>query len=286
MYNSFLQQLSHKNDLQVISVTPVSGGDINEAHCLFTDKGMLFIKMNNAARYPGMLSAEAKGLALLSSTHTLQIPEVVAEGELEGMQYLLLEWITTGRPMQDFWLSFGRKLASLHLHTQTQFGLDFENYIGSLPQSNLAYDDFATFYSEKRLHGLVKRLHDMRRIEDQVVLNFEKLFSRLPMLIPKEPPALLHGDLWAGNYLTGSNGEPVLIDPAPYYGHREMDIAMTHLFGGFEPNMLAAYQQVYPLEKGWEKRVPLFQLYPVLVHAVLFGGHYITKGVSIMRSFL
>lgn len=126
----------------------------------------------------------------------------------------------------------------------------------------------------------------MRRIEDQVVLNFEKLFSRLPMLIPKEPPALLHGDLWAGNYLTGSNGEPVLIDPAPYYGHREMDIAMTQLFGGFDPHMLTTYQQVYPLEKGWEKRVPLFQLYPVLVHAVLFGGHYIAKGVSIMRSFL
>jgi fructosamine-3-kinase len=286
MQTPFLQQLSHKHDLQVTSATPVSGGDINDAYCLQTDGGMLFIKMNHAARYPGMLSSEAKSLALLSSTHTFQIPQVVAEGELEGIQYLLLEWIPTGRPTHGFWTNFGAKLATLHRHTQPHYGLDFENYMGSLPQPNPTYDDFASFYAEVRLQGLVKILRNRGAIGEKVVRDFEKLCVRLPILIPKEPPALLHGDLWAGNYMTDSNGEPVLIDPAPYYGHREIDVAMTNLFGGFDPNMLTTYQQVYPLEKGWETRVPLFQLYPVLVHAVLFGGHYVATGVSIMRSYL
>lgn len=279
------QHIAQRHSLILKEFCAVSGGDINTAFKLETDAGKFFLKLNDAARYPGMLYAEAKGLDVLRRTGIFCVPAVMGSGHFEEHQYLLMEWIERGAPAPGFWEGFGKRLALLHGQSHSSFGFLFNNFIGSLPQDNEAARDFATFYAHKRLHPLVRVLVDMNRISKIDANSFESIYLALPMLIPPEPSALLHGDLWGGNYMVGHNGEPVLIDPAPYYGHREMDIAMTKLFGGFDKRMYEAYHYHFPLEHGWEKRISLMQLYPLLVHAVLFGGSYVRQCLDIVVKY-
>jgi protein-ribulosamine 3-kinase len=284
--DGLLRHLESKFGFHINGSQPVSGGDINQAFCLQTNTGKFFLKTNDGERFPGMLKAEASGLEFLRKSGGFTIPAVMGYGDWEPQQYLVLGWIQAGSPCVDFWENFGSTLALLHRQTQPCFGLSFDNYIGSLPQTNFETATFFDFYAQYRLQPTVKILRDKGALSVADIANFSRLFNRLEQLIPEEPPALLHGDLWAGNYMVGEKGEPVLIDPAPYYGHREMDIAMTQLFGGFVKKMLDVYNESFPLEKDWKMRIALFQLYPILVHAVLFGGHYTGSAVSTMKSYL
>ncbi len=252
----------------------VGGGSINDSYRLETNEGPFFVKTNSADRFPSMFEAEAHGLDRLRATNTVCVPHVIAFGEDHDDSYLLLEHINGGLKNAAFWEDLGRSMGRLHAHTNDRFGLDRDNYIGSLSQMNTPHERWDEFFIHCRLEPQVRAARDRQRLGMGDVLRFELLYMKLPSLFPPGPPALLHGDLWSGNFLCDEHGRPVLLDPAVYFGHREMDIAMTRLFGGFEPAFYSAYNDERPLEQGWEERVGLCNLYPLLVHVNLFGGSY------------
>jgi fructosamine-3-kinase len=264
----------------------VGGGSINAAYQIRYAGQDYFLKYNQAKRYPKMFELETKGLKILSRSKKIRLPEVIGTGEAGQTTFLLLEHIETGYPDNNFWETFGEELADLHRETHETFGLDHDNYIGSLHQSNTIATNWSDFFITQRLKPQLKMAAGKGMLTSQTLNAFEKLFAKLPMLFPDEVPALLHGDLWSGNFLCDSNQNPVLIDPAVYYGHREMDLAMSKLFGGFSPRFYEAYHAAYPLETGWQERVDLCNLYPLLVHVNLFGGGYVGQLQSSLRRFV
>ncbi|MBS1582833.1 MAG: fructosamine kinase family protein [Bacteroidetes bacterium] len=272
--------------VDVEEAIPVGGGSINDAYRLGTDAGTFFVKTNQADRFPSLFEAEADGLERLRRAGALRVPRVIAFGEEQDTSYLLLEHIGGGGRDTAYWEELGRGLARLHAHTAPLFGLERSNYIGSLVQVNTPHASWPDFFIHCRLEPLVKRARDKQRIDGAMALRFERLFARLDHLFPQEPPALLHGDLWSGNILCAADGAPVLIDPAVYYGHREMDLAMTKLFGGFEDAFYGAYQAERPMEPGWRGRMDLCNLYPLLGHALLFGGSYAAQADACLKRFL
>lgn len=262
----------------------VSGGSINQAWQFRYRSHGFFVKFNHAARYPGMFEAEADGLKRLQSAG-IRVPEVIAFGSSGAFTWLLQRLIVSGRRAVDFEEHFGRLLASLHRHNADGFGHVPDNWIGSLPQRNANCDRWTDFFREQRIDPLLREAISLKLLPPDAAQYAERLFSNLENLFPSEPPALLHGDLWSGNRMTGEDGLPVWIDPAVYYGFREMDLAMTRLFGGFDRRWEDAYREIYPLTPGFEERVELCNLYPLLVHVVLFGGGYADDFLRCLRYY-
>jgi fructosamine-3-kinase len=254
----------------------LSGGDINLAfEAALEDGTQVFVKTHPRAP-AGMYQAEARGLAWLGEAGALRVPSVIAVSE-EGAapSFLVLEYLASGRARPGFDEELGRGLAALHRAGAPSFGFETSNFIGSLPQSNRSHATFAEFFRDERLLPQLELAKRSGRASSALVKGFERLSTRLADLVgPPEPPARLHGDLWSGNLHVGPAGEPCLIDPAAYGGHRELDLAMMRLFGGFGPRVFAAYEEALPLAPGAAERVPLFQLYPLMVHLNLFGGGY------------
>lgn len=263
-----------------------SGGCINHGGKLTTSNGIYFLKWNDLQKFPGMFGAEARGLRLLGSAKALAVPGVVQVGEAEAFQFLLLEHIEGGRKVKNYWQHFWSGLGTLHKLAADTFGLDHDNYIGSLPQKNTQTLSWVDFFIEHRLKVQVQRAYDEGRVDNTVLRKFEKLFGLLPSFFPDEPPALLHGDLWGGNIMTTAEGNPCLIDPAVYYGHREADLAMTRLFGGFDHSFFDSYEEAYPLQPGYRERLDIYNLYPLLVHVNLFGGGYAGQVISILNQLV
>lgn len=280
-----LKDIINECGLHIQRYEQVHGGDINEAWCLFTSAEKYFLKVNDRNRYPAMFEKEAIGLDMLRQYCPLIIPKVIKAGERGELQYLVLEWLEKGAPQKNIWERFGEGLAMMHKMPQAYFGLNEDNYIGSLAQINTSHKEWHSFHSECRIMPLVKRLFDTGDYSSADFKDANAFCNNLRDIFPSEPPSLLHGDLWGGNYLITSTGYAAIFDPAVYFGHREMDIGMTRLFGGFDPRFYRAYDEVYPLAKGWEKRLAVTQLYPLLVHAVLFRGHYISKSKEIIKQF-
>ena len=262
----------------------IAGGDINQAHQVqLADGRRLFVKTN--ARSPrGMFAAEARGLRWLAEAGALRIPRVVAVSPPEdAQQFLVLDLIASGRPAADFDESLGRGLAALHRAGAPDFGLDHDNFIGWLPQANAPLATWAEFYRTRRLEPQLRRAVDEGTATPRLRRGFERLFSVFDDLVgPPEPPARLHGDLWNGNLLCDDRGAPCLIDPAVYGGHREIDLAMMRFFGGFGERVFAAYEEAWPLADGHAARVPLYQLYPLMVHVNLFGGGYVGSAEAML----
>lgn len=271
--------------LHATGTSQVYGGDINIAWCVVTETDRYFLKVNAAAQYPDMFLKEAAGLTELRKKGMLYVPAVLKTGIAGERQYLLLEWIERSLPSGTFWTDFGHGLATLHKERQPYFGWKTDNYIGRLVQENRRHDTWDEFYTECRIMPLVEQLYN-RGLFDRTDLQAAGHYcNALDSLFPAEPPALLHGDLWSGNYSITEAGQPVIFDPAVYYGHREMDLGMTRLFGGFDDRFYTAYQEAYPLEPGWEKRLKLTEAWPLLVHAVLFEGYYVGRAREILRYF-
>lgn len=270
---------------KILSVRPQGGGDINHALALETTCGRIFVKYNHAKRFPGMFGAEARGLSLLASSGTIQTPEVIGFGSDSELSFLCLHFIETGKRRSGFMPLFGEQLAELHQHSGDLFGLDHDNYLGSLPQSNTPSAVWTEFFILRRLQPMLIMARKNKLLSKEDESAFERLFGRLGQIMPAEKPSLLHGDLWGGNYLCGPAGTPVLIDPAVYYGHREADLSMTRLFGGFDEDFYQAYHAHFPLQPGWEQRVEIFNLYPLLVHVNLFGAGYVGSVRQIIRKF-
>ncbi len=267
------------------SYQSVSGGDINEAYRLITSEGLFFMKLNSQSRYPAMFEREAGGLELLEKLGTLRVPKVIAFGENSDDAFLLLEHISSAAHNKNYFANLGRGLAYQHKKTAKYFGLDDDNYIGSLQQSNRHHASWTEFFAEERLRPQIRMARDRGVADSKLSRWFDSLFMRLEEIFPEEPPALLHGDLWGGNILSDEKGYPVLIDPAVYYGHREMDLGMSRLFGGFSPDFYEEYHRGYPLENGWQQRLEICNLYPLMVHVNLFGGGYLASVNSILRKF-
>ena len=274
-----------EKQVEISEIRSIGGGCINEAYCLKTTIGKYFIKYNSASAYPGMFEKEAAGLKILCDTDTIATPEVIGTIETGKFSYLLLQQIEPGIPGRNFWNDFGTKLADLHRNTSASFGLDHDNYIGSLVQENNPHPDFFSFFISQRIEPQLKEARNKGAFSQSETRYFDSLFNSLHNIIPVEKPALIHGDLWSGNYMVSANGSPCLIDPAVYFGHREADIAMTKLFGGFQPEFYHAYNASWPMEKNWEKRMDIFNLYPLLVHVNLFGGSYARQVLQIIRQF-
>lgn len=273
-------------DQEIQFSRPLSGGNINRVFEIQTAQQAFVIKLNESTLYPSMLETEAKGLAELARTGTIKTPVVVKQGEMQGYQFLVLEKIQTSEPTKKGWKQFGHDLAHLHQTTHDHFGLSHNNFIGSLVQTNQHRASWSEFYINERLQPMIElavNQGDVNYVEAKI---FESLYPRLDGLIPKEKPSLIHGDLWHGNFLLDENHQPVLIDPAVYYGHREMDIAIMHLFGGFSHELFESYHDTYPLEEGWQERIALHQLYPLLVHLNLFGRSYWERIKTAVDSYL
>lgn len=264
-------------------VKPISGGSINDAYALITAEQSFFVKINTAKNYPSFFEKEQRGLLLLDESSSLTVPKVYFTGATEDLIYLVMELIVPGEMKSNFWEIFAEGLASLHKKTNSQFGLEYNNFMGSLVQKNDFRPDWLSFFVENRLQDQVKRAFDKGLLDAILLANFDQLYKKLTNLLPEEPPSLLHGDLWSGNFMVGEGGEPVIMDPAIYFGHREMDIAMMHLFGGFDRKLFAAYNELYPLQKGWEKRIEIYNLYPLLVHVNLFGGGYLSRLKAVLK---
>ncbi len=271
-------------ELRVDNYQFLSGGDINTALRIDTDEGFFFVKWNESAD-DEMFACEAKGLQLLKQSESVRVPEVISWGRKAGKVYLLLEYIGNTRPNPVYWEKFAAGLAAIHACSTADFGLPYDNYIGSLRQTNTSTVNGIRFFIENRLKvqaglafyngELPKALHE----------KFFSLYEKLPELLPAGKPALLHGDLWSGNVLTDERGEACLIDPAVYYGLREADVAYTKLFGGFSDLFYDAYHEAYPLVPGFEQRVEIYNLYPLLVHLNLFGSGYLPGIERVLKKY-
>jgi len=262
----------------VKSTRRLSGGDINDAFELELQSGVrVFLKTNERAP-ASMFPAEARGLDWLRAARALRIPEVLAVsgGRAGEPSFLVLELLEPNKPTRDFDERLGRGLAELHRAGAPGFGLDHDNFIGSLPQRNRVHESWSDFFWNERLEPQLQRAVAAGQVGAKLRAGLERLAGRLSQLLgPAEPPARLHGDLWGGNLHVDEQGAPCLIDPAAYGGHREVDLAMMRLFGGFSETVFRAYQEVWPLAPGHAERVGLYQLYPLLVHVNLFGGGYV-----------
>jgi len=271
--------------LKIQKSVSTGGGCINNTAALKTNHGSFFIKWNNKNLYPLMFEQELKGLNILLNAACIKVPKPLFTSQTAHVSYLFMEHIESGMKEQGFWENFGCQLALLHKQTNEYFGLEHDNYIGSLYQNNNFASTWVEFFINQRLERQLHYAKDTYHLSSALINHFENLYLLLTDIFPVEKPSLLHGDLWNGNYMVSSDGSPCIIDPAVYYGHREMDLAMSRLFGGFSHEFYASYHNTYPLEKDWEQRVDICNLYPLLVHLNLFGTAYLQQIERIVRIF-
>ncbi len=273
--------------LRVVSRQSVGGGSINRTSILtLDDQTRVFVKENSGS-HERLFEAEAAGLEALSAAGGPRVARPLALYHSPSMQYLALEYIPGGSRAHDFWQQFGSATAQLHRHrSQSRYGFDSDNHIGSTPQINTWCDDWLQFFGEHRLGYQLQLARSKRLLDSASVAGLQQIIQRLDRyLIEPEHPSLLHGDLWGGNYMVGPDGYAVLIDPAVYFGHREADLAMTELFGGFSAQFYRSYEQTWPLQPGYRDRVELYNLYHLLNHLNLFGGGYAGSVRSIIRRY-
>jgi protein-ribulosamine 3-kinase len=262
-----------------------TGGCINEGGVIKTSVGPFFVKWNSRNKFPGMFAAESTGLKLLSKSRGLHIPEVIAVGEVGAFQFLILSHIESAKKNEFYWEELGEGLADLHRITSPSYGLDHNNFIGSLDQENTPSTSWIQFFIHQRLEKQLKLMEHNGYEGNNLRSRMERFYNKLPDLLCEEKPALLHGDLWSGNIMSNQFGKPCLIDPAVYFGHREVDLAMTRLFGGFAAEFYSSYRNAYPLENGFEDRLKIYTLYPLMVHVNLFGSSYLSQVNNILDRF-
>lgn len=271
--------------LEINAFTSVSGGCINQCGRIDTNRGTFFIKWNEKEYLPGMFEAESYGLRLMHDSAAICVPEVLFCDTTQRYAFIVMEYMEKGRRGAAYWTQLGEQLATMHQHAAEQFGLERDNYIGTLPQYNQWQDNWIDFFDLNRISPMLKYATDNGYFSSKHLRQWEKMRSGLPSLFPPdEKPALLHGDLWSGNVID-YKGAPCLVDPALYYGNREMELAMTGLFGGFDKLFYKAYFEAFPVAQGYWEREEIYQLYPLLVHVNLFGSGYVAPVEAILHKF-
>lgn len=268
-----------------VDFSPVGGGCINETYRVSTNGEMFFCKINSATKFPHLFEAERKGLVLIANSHTIRVPEVVDVLSIGEKQVLLMEWIKEGERTEAFWKNFGEQLAALHACSNTVYGLSEDNYMGSVVQQNKPHGSWIDFFIHQRLQPVLQQCMAKGLISSSANKKFETLYTLLPSLFPVTKPALVHGDLWSGNFMCDENSHPVLIDPASYFGHPSVDLAMSTLFGGFRSGFYESYNYYSPLPSNYREQWTITNLYPLLIHLLLFGRSYLPQIESTLQQF-
>ncbi|MBC7947205.1 MAG: fructosamine kinase family protein [Chitinophagaceae bacterium] len=255
---------------------PVGGGSINSCYKVtINGPQKFFLKLNSSRDFPGLFEKEANGLSYLAKQECLRIPNVIHHETNGDHQWLLLEWVERGTQNEDFWRTFGEQLARLHTVSSENYGFHEDNYMGSLPQDNGHESTWTRFFIDHRLRPQVEMAINRKLLEKREAAQFDQLYKKLDEIFEVERPSLLHGDLWSGNFMCDQRSSPVLVDPAVYYGHRSIDLAMTTLFGGFEKTFYDAYHYHYQLPGNYALQWEVCNLYPLLIHLNLFGSSYL-----------
>lgn len=267
------------------SIRPVGGGSISSAFALNTSAGEFFLKINQGSEANHMFEAELDGLRTLIEYSDFSIPTAYGATEVDGTAYLLMGLIQSTARSSDYWQQLASKLADLHNQQAEKFGYHRTNYIGSLNQINSESASWKDFFASQRMTPMIKLARDQGLVDNSFVAKFDAAIPKIVKEMPDESPSLVHGDLWSGNLMADESGNATIIDPAVYYGHREMDLAFSQMFGGFSNEFYQAYQEAYPMEPGFSERVGLYNLYPYLVHLNLFGRSYFSHIDYTIRQF-
>jgi fructosamine-3-kinase len=293
MWDQIADHISQVTDepFKISNRRSVSGGCINQGYRLSDGSRDYFVKLNQASQV-AMFEAESLGVQQMYSTKTIRVPQAICWGTANGSAYIVLEWIELGGGSnRSAMTEMGRKLAQLHQWKPSQdypgysqFGWDINNTIGSTPQMNTWTENWTEFWIEHRISYQLKLAKKRGKSFSQA----GKLLDKIPELLANHQPkpSLVHGDLWGGNASVTSEGEPIIFDPAAYFGDREVDIAMTEVFGGFSAAFYQGYQEIWPLEPGYERRKTLYNLYHILNHFNLFGGGYASQAERMMQQLL
>lgn len=270
--------------LGVISTTPVAGGDICTSTRLRLTDGRSAVMKTRPHAPEDFFAREAEGLRWLQEAGGASVPDVLAQ----SADCVLVSWVEPTRPTSEAAEQFGRALARTHAAGAEGFGAEHDGYIGLAPLPNKTAPSWGEFYAARRVMPYLKAARDRGNITEQEAEPVERLMRRIHDFAgPEEPPARIHGDLWSGNVVWGADGDVHIIDPAAHGGHRETDLAMLALFGvPHLQRILDSYNDASPLADGWRQRVPLHQLHPLLVHAVLFGGGYGSRASAAAQSVL
>ncbi|MEE2599048.1 MAG: fructosamine kinase family protein [SAR324 cluster bacterium] len=273
----------------VKSTTRVSGGCIADSYKLELNSGKIFFLKLAQRRNYGIINSEAQGLDELKKVSAVNVPKIVSK----DTDFLLLEWIEEGNDSTDLSMEkLGLQFAELHRFHGDRFGFQQDNFIGNSLQKNIpstiGSDNWATFYAENRIHFQAELAEKNGYATPEMLILMERLITKIPELLSgtEDKPSLLHGDLWSGNYIVDVSGNPWLIDPAVYYGHREADLAMTSLFGGFSDIFYSAYKSAFPLVPDYAEREPLYQLYHLMNHLNLFGKTYFGQVLSVLKRYV
>ena len=278
------REIEHQIAAKILRYEPVSGGDINQAFRVETARGVHFLKFNTAPAAEQLLAAERYGLEKLAEANVLDVPDMMGYGSTNLGSYLLLNWIEPGPVTDAARRALGTGLAKLHQNTKDYFGGTPDNFIGTLPQRNGTHADWQNFYATERLLPQFRMARDRGLLGKKYEEKLMQLIGKLPEICPAEPAALTHGDLWSGNYMVDAQEQVWLIDPAVSYQHREMDLGLITLFGAPGEAFWDAYQSEYPTAMGLEERLPVYQLYYLLVHVNLFGRSYVPGVERVLES--
>jgi protein-ribulosamine 3-kinase len=278
-----------RRSVRIGRASAVAGGSISPSARIESAAGdVAFLKWSREPAGSAMFEEEARSLRILASTDTVRVPDVLGlGGGGDGVAWIMLEWLPPGRPSRATWRILGMTLARLHHVRAEDFGWDSDNFIGVLPQANGRMADWPTFWRERRLRPQLDRAIQAGHLGDDVAARFGALFEALDERLAvgvEEGPSMLHGDLWSGNVHVGRGGAAAVLDPACYHGHREVDLAMTELFGGFDPAFYQAYEEAWPLDDGYRRgRRSIYQLYYLLAHVNLFGGGYVGSTLAALE---
>ncbi|MDX2211691.1 MAG: fructosamine kinase family protein [Oculatellaceae cyanobacterium bins.114] len=273
-----------QHDFQITHRRPVGGGSINQAYALVGGDRAYFVKVNDASRVR-MFETEAIALRQITKTQTIRVPQPIVWGTANGVSYLVMEWLDLGYGTHQSWQEMGQRLAALHRVTNSQgFGWDQDNVIGATPQPNPWMTDWVEFFTEHRIRHQLQ----LARRRGGHFPKQDQLLATIPQILADHnpQPSLVHGDLWSGNAVVTQLGEPVIVDPATYFGDREVDLAMTELFGSFPNDFYRAYNDAFPLEPGYQQRKILYNLYHILNHFNLFGGGYESQANRMIESLV
>ncbi len=280
-----INQAADHLGVAITGVRPLKGGDISCAYVLETGSALYVCKLAAGPSALDMFQAEKMGLEAIAQTKTLRVPQLFFCGELGDGAGLVMEYISSKTPTGADYERFGHQLGLLHKTSYPAFGWSTENYIGSLKQANKENAHWPVFYLEQRLLPQLNLSCRLGALSENEIPDRNQMFNALRDLLPETTPVLIHGDLWSGNFLIAMDGTPVLIDPASYAGHHEVDLAMTRLFGGFDSHFYGAYEEILPGESGSGERTGLYQLYYLLVHLNLFGRSYHSRVKSLLTRY-
>lgn len=283
--SEFITHISSQLKITFIHYQAISGGDIGLAFRLKTQDDFYFLKIYSGKIGMQMAKAEVLGLQAIAQTQTMAVPQIIASGSFENNGFIIMEYVESNAPTPSAYKRFGMQLAEMHRETESSFGFATDNFIGRLPQRNAWHKSWAEFYWKERLLPQYQQAINQGYFSSHRLPTDEKAMGVIASIFPDTLPALIHGDLWGGNFLISTKGIPYLIDPAVYYGHPAIDIGMSKLFGGFSQHFYDAYYGHRGIKPYDTAQIDLAQLYFLFVHLNLFGQGYLSSVSNLIQRY-